>query len=1235
MNTHQRIFPAGLFATWPERGTTRRSFRSLPSLLSVLAALSLAEPSLQAQVTAPVAPAEADSARPIPVETGSASSSDRTDLVTLDPFVVNTDKDNGFMATNAGTATKLGLDLRDLAAPYSVMTGEFIKAIGITNINEAALWATNGAPVIDGQGGDTFNANGGARINKGGTLYFARGVITNAGQQRNYFLNASTNDAYNVERIDFGRGPNAVLFNVGANSVLGGGISTVGKRARVDGNFETLSFTAGSWDYYRSTLDVNKVLSDRFALRANLLYQKRNGWQDGEQDDRKGITLAGTWRISEKSELNVEVRNDKLDRSRPPVPFGDNLSAWNGTTVVNGPITDFQYDGKAALAGTSQTLQQLPGGISGQGRFEGIWRMGDTYVYDAASGSVMNWVNMGSTRRGDEDPWVPIYFSGQAWSRGGNDQLLPIGNYGATGGNTAFRSNPFDNGGAAAFTDMTNLPMDRFSKQLAGSRLTIPGPRDAMLPAAPIYREGTKEAFLNFTHRFSGNLFFELQADVNETAIDVIGPNTVLNSRVLFIDVNRNLPNATPNPHFLDAYSQATIDRGVSQVEHTGVRAALAYTKDLGKWGHYTFNLSGMFTTRDIDSQRLNLALPINGDPRDWHSYPLQVRYYQHDESRPYQISTTSTPFFQRSYVAGASGADNTYTTSSGSIVPRWVLVNIAGQGAEQRRERNKSMVFAFAGRWFDNKLVISPGVRVSWQDTYQRWLKIAPGWGALPTNPNWDALTPLDDSYWRPDAPADWKTLTWTPRDASGNSLTPGPILSNWSTRPRVLVPGTRDVFGPNPLYNNPSDRFRDDYNRPAIRNQKDINTTLGVTYHLRDWVALKLSYGTSFLPPDVGRFLLDDTDADSERGIAYDAALTFSLFDGRLSVTPRYYFNRREKALTGSPAANAINNLMDIRAWNETYPGQRNPFNYPGINGSDYLSQYNDGYELEVGGAITRGWRLSGSFGTAQVVDYERWPLTQGYIRSRKEEFTQALEAAGGMIDPSRKPLNGSREVTDAPGLAVPNPAISDAMIQAVTLVDGTKGDPQRRTNAVNNYNTLWANYDQVSTQTDSLGLRRMSAKLVTDYTIQAGALKGFRYGAAIYYVDRDRAGVRGADTIPNPNYNANQPVSSTNRPWVDDPSVDSNTIIWVKRPFEVTGMFGYTRRLQGGGWLNGKQLEVQLLVRNLLNGREVYWQDDGVTLRPPNGDINAPSRVAVPGRIAQYQRPINYELTATIRF
>ena len=65
--------------------------------------------------------------------------------IKLSPFTVNTDKDDGFAAANAGTATRLALDMKDVPAAYSVMTREFIDALGITNVQDAASWAPNGS----------------------------------------------------------------------------------------------------------------------------------------------------------------------------------------------------------------------------------------------------------------------------------------------------------------------------------------------------------------------------------------------------------------------------------------------------------------------------------------------------------------------------------------------------------------------------------------------------------------------------------------------------------------------------------------------------------------------------------------------------------------------------------------------------------------------------------------------------------------------------------------------------------------------------------------------------------------------------------------------------------------------------------------------------------------------------------------------------------------------------------
>jgi hypothetical protein len=1218
MNTPKCTLPVRRAATGPDGDTALRSIRSLPVLLPILTLLSMSALPVAAQV-APVDTAKPARTNRVVVEKKAAGTV-ADQAVELNPFTVNAEKDNGFMATNAGTATKLGLDMKELAAPYSVMTGEFLQTMGITKIEDAAVWSTNGAPVLDGQGADTFAANGAGsgRTFQATTMYFARGVITNSGQQRNYFLNLGINDTFDVERIDFGRGPNAVLFNVGASSALGGGYSTIGKRARLDKTFYTLGMTVGSWDYYRTTLDANQKLNDALALRLNLVWQEKGGYVNDSRDDRKGITLAGSWRISQKSELNVEVRDFKLERTNTPFPMTDGLSGWDGKTVIGARMTNDQYNGAVALAGTNQTLSSIVTtndlGVSSapiaQGRSEGIDRLGNTYIYDPVSGTIMDWEGMGITRRADADLGVPLYSTnGKTYVRL-SSYIPPFGAWGASGGNTAPLWNTQT--GAPSFLDAINLPIN-YSKQTSTSHFTVPGRRSSNIFSDPIYTETTRGAFLNYTHKISDALLFEAQANIAEVDMKII-QSSYLNARIINIDINRVLPNGQTNPHFLDAYGDVSDYQYANKNSRdAGVRAALAYQKDFGKWGKYTFNLSVLATEREIDQVNYAYSLKLTStDPRDYHDggNRMRFRYYLNDPQKPFWgVHPTSI------YNVTSSGTGNaqTYTGASQTIDPAFVPIDWG-----YRDEKNISGIFAFAARYFDNKLIVSPGIRYGQQSTYLR--NRATQWGNI--SASWDGVNMNEPTLWRPDAPADWAALMYT---KVGTSIPQLALARPYS----ATLAGRNDVRQPDPAYTNA--RFRDDYNFPKAV-AKDLATTVGVTYNVTDWAAVKLNYGSSFKPTDVGRYTLTGEQMASEKGTAYDVGVTFSVFGGKLAVTPRYYYNRAENIAQGGAGTSFINDLVQHRKWDDPFAGNWNLRGYGAVWGQDSRSQYNDGYELEIAGSPIRGLRISGSYGSAQIVDFARNPGSKAYALSRASELKDLLEDAGGSLDTSKKPQYNGADVPFAPGLAVANPAITDAMITAVALNDGTFGTTADRAKAVNGYNNLWIALAQNDVLADSVGLSRKTAKLVVDYTIQSGWAKGFRAGFAASYVQRDRAGFYTGDVVANPAFNSSLPPSSTNSPWT---SSSTGLNVWTPRPFFVDGLFGYKFRVHGFGPLDKRDVELQLNVKNLWNKYDVYYQDDGVALRAPDGNLDSVARVSTPSRVAAYSVPVNYELSATVKF
>ena len=240
--------------------------RSLLPLGGLLA--SLAPGLAQGQVGPPVPP-------PVPARPEEA--------VVLSPFEVSTSKDVGFVAASSLAGGRLAGDLKDTPVAYSVLTREFLDALDITDLMAASEWTVNSTSLV-GAGDQEIFGNGFEISSRG---------VSVGGQQRNFFPLNVNFDSYNLDRFDYSRGPNAILFGQGA---FGGNANSVTKRAQFSGNDKTsVRVSYGSWDNRRVAVDDNRVLSDRLAVRTNLLWQDSQGWRDHEMEKKMAATLAATW----------------------------------------------------------------------------------------------------------------------------------------------------------------------------------------------------------------------------------------------------------------------------------------------------------------------------------------------------------------------------------------------------------------------------------------------------------------------------------------------------------------------------------------------------------------------------------------------------------------------------------------------------------------------------------------------------------------------------------------------------------------------------------------------------------------------------------------------------------------------------------------------------------------------------------------------------------------------------
>jgi len=285
----------------------------LPRVLGLLLLGSAS--SVYSQTTTP-----ASTTAPAPLK----AESDPDETVLLSPFEVRTDRDNGYYAPDTLSGGRTNTALKDTPAAITVMNRQFMDDLAITDIYQAEIWSVNAFPTYNPGNATTGSQNRGPNFS-----FFSR----------NYFLWYIKSDEYNTERFEYGRGPNGVLFGDGN---IGGLAGSMTKQAFIGQKGLKLSTRVDSYGGYRSTADVKIPVGERFALRLNLLNDRGTMWQEHSHQFRDGAHLAGTVKLTDKTQVRFEGELGDIDRQIYLVNYAENASYWNGTTTYNGvtaPVT--------------------------------------------------------------------------------------------------------------------------------------------------------------------------------------------------------------------------------------------------------------------------------------------------------------------------------------------------------------------------------------------------------------------------------------------------------------------------------------------------------------------------------------------------------------------------------------------------------------------------------------------------------------------------------------------------------------------------------------------------------------------------------------------------------------------------------------------------------------------------------------------------------------------------------
>jgi iron complex outermembrane recepter protein len=246
--------------------------------------------------------------------------------------IVVTGEQEGYSVPDASTATKTDTPLRDIPANIRVIPQQVIEDQGVVRIEEA----------VRNVSGVNYSEDFGAQ----GVEFNARGFTVNQFKNglEEGFATRSIPETANIERIEVLKGPASVLFG---QAQPGGLINLVTKRPLPD-PFYKVEFTAGSYDFYRPTLDFSGPLnSDKtLAYRLNVAYENAESFRDRVETERFFIAPVLTWQIGSNTTLTLEGEyfHDKRPIDRGLIAVGDEPADIPLTRFLGDPRRRFEVE---------------------------------------------------------------------------------------------------------------------------------------------------------------------------------------------------------------------------------------------------------------------------------------------------------------------------------------------------------------------------------------------------------------------------------------------------------------------------------------------------------------------------------------------------------------------------------------------------------------------------------------------------------------------------------------------------------------------------------------------------------------------------------------------------------------------------------------------------------------------------------------------------------------------------
>lgn len=233
-----------------------------------------------------------------PPASSASRSSSSDEVIALSPFTVSDTDDKSWQATTTLIGSRTNQELIKVPVNVDVITSEFMRDLGAFSMEDAARFVAgvDVTPRLESRNDDRINYRG----------------LSTGGMSRNFFTWYVPSDSYNVERYDFAKGSNSLMFG---DSSPGGQATIYTKRARARNTTEFFA-SYGSYEAFRFQFDANRKLRDNLFMRVNLVNRRNRTYVKGTNDVFRAGHIAFTYEPFKTTSIRIEGERGATHRVR-------------------------------------------------------------------------------------------------------------------------------------------------------------------------------------------------------------------------------------------------------------------------------------------------------------------------------------------------------------------------------------------------------------------------------------------------------------------------------------------------------------------------------------------------------------------------------------------------------------------------------------------------------------------------------------------------------------------------------------------------------------------------------------------------------------------------------------------------------------------------------------------------------------------------------------------------------